>query len=121
MILLSLKFSQKTFGGQITGHVRLFFLDLDIENKFLQPSKSLTLFGTGLKIYVKWRGEVCSPPPPLLNTQNHCEKPKNIFCFSDRSYRNRKSHEIWGHLEAILRVLELIFGRGVLNTTPPRP
>ena len=31
-----------------------------------------------------------------------------MFCFSDRSYRKRKSHEIWGHLEAILRVLELI-------------
>ena len=31
---------------------------------------------------------------PLLNTQNHCEKPKKIFFFSDRSYRNGKSHEI---------------------------
>ena len=54
---------------------------------------------------------------PLLNTQNHCEEPKKKF-FSDRSYRDRKSHEIWGHLEAILRVLELIFGRGMLNTPP---
>ena len=26
---------------------------------------------------------------PLLNNRNHCEKP-NFFCFSDRSYRNRK-------------------------------
>ena len=32
-----------------------------------------------------------------------------FFCFW-------KSHEIWGHLEAILRVLELIFDRGVLNS-----
>ena len=70
----------------------------------------LTLFGMGLKIYVKWRGVSLQL---LLNTQNHCEKPKICFCFSDRSYRNRKSHEIWGHLEAILRVLELIFGRGL--------
>ena len=37
---------------------------------------------------------------PLLNTQNHCEK-------LGRSYRNKKSHEITGYLEAILRVLEL--------------
>ena len=43
-----------------------------------------------------------------LNIQNHCEKPI-FFCFSDRSYRNSKSHEIGGHLAAILRVLELIF------------
>ena len=75
----------------------------------------LTLFGTGLKIYVKWRGEVGVRHHPLLNTQNHCEKTKKKFCFSDRSYRNRKSHKILGYLEAILRVLELIFGRGVLN------
>ena len=43
---------------------------------------------------------------------------KKFFCFSDRSYRNRKSHEIWGHLEAILRVLELIFGRGGVEQRP---
>ena len=36
--------------------------------------------------------------------------PKSL-CFSDRSNRNRKSNEIGGYLEAILRVLELIFGR----------
>ena len=48
----------------------------------------LTLFGTGLKIYAKWWGGVRHHP--LLNTQNHCEKPKKFFCFSDRSYRNRK-------------------------------
>ena len=39
---------------------------------------------------------------PIIN--NHCEK-KQIKIFSDRSYRNRKSHEIWGHLEAIFWVL----------------
>ena len=33
----------------------------------------LTLFGTGLKIYVKWWGVFATPS--LLNTQNHCEKP----------------------------------------------
>ena len=49
-----------------------------------------------------------SPPPPPSKNQ---KKPKIIFSFSDRSYRNRQSHEIWGYLEAILRVLELIFGR----------
>ena len=32
---------------------------------------------------------------------------------SDRSYRNKKSHEIWGCLEVIFRVLGLIYGRGV--------
>ena len=45
---------------------------------------------------------------------------KKSFCFSDWSYRNRKIHEIWGYLEAILRVLELIFGREVFNTLPPQ-
>ena len=30
------------------------------------------------------------------------------------------SHEIWEYLEAILRVLEPIFGREVLNTPPPQ-
>ena len=30
----------------------------------------------------------------------------------NRSYRNRKSHEILGYLVVNLRVLELIFGRG---------
>ena len=73
----------------------------------------LTLFVTGLKIYVKH-----SPP---LNTQNHCEKP-NFFAYQigHQSYRNRKSHEIRGCLEAILRVLGLIYtvGRGVFNTPP---
>ena len=29
---------------------------------------------------------------PLLKTKNHCEKNKNLFCFSDWSYRKRKSH-----------------------------
>ena len=38
---------------------------------------------------------------PLLKTQNHCEKTKKKIFFSDRSYRNRKSHKIWGHFEAI--------------------
>ena len=47
-----------------------------------------------LKIYVK-------------HTKSLCKTKKN--CFSDRSYRNRKSHEIWGHLEAILGVLGLIY------------
>ena len=32
----------------------------------------LTLFAVGLKIYVNWGGWVFTPP--LLNTQNHCEK-----------------------------------------------
>ena len=36
-----------------------------------------------------------------------------MHALSDRSYRIRKSHEILGYLEAILRVLELIFARGV--------
>ena len=58
----------------------------------------LTLLVAGLKIYV-----------------NHCEKRKKN-CLSDRSYRNKKSHEIWGYLEANLMVLQLIFGRGVLST-----
>ena len=50
-----------------------------------------------------------------------CQKnQKNYFCFTDRSNRNRKSHKIWGHLEAILRVWELIFGRGVLNPVSNR-
>ena len=43
---------------------------------------------------------------------------KIFFCFLDRSYRNRKGHEIWGHVEAILRVLELIFGRGGVEHPP---
>ena len=70
--------------------------------------KFLTLFGTRLKIYVKWWGMFSTTPSkhPKSLWKN------NFFCFSDRSYRNRKSHEIWGHLEAILRVFELIFGRG---------
>ena len=65
-------------------------------------SFNLTLFGMGLKIYVKWGG-VCHHP--LLNTHNHCEKPKIFFAFQI------------GHIEigkvmkfgVILRVLELIF------------
>ena len=67
-------------------------------------------------MYVKWWGGVFT----LLNTQIHFENPKIFFCFSDRLYRNRKIHEIWGYLEAILRVLELIFGREVFNTLPPQ-
>ena len=34
------------------------------------------------------------------------------------SYRNRKSHEIWGNLEAFLGVLRLIYGRGVQHLPP---
>ena len=71
--------------------------------------------GWGWK-YTLSGGDVCHHP--LLNTQNHCEKPKKIFCFSDRSYRNRKSHKIWGHLEAIYRVLEMIFSRGGVEHPP---
>ena len=37
---------------------------------------SLTLFGTGSKIYVKWRG--CSPPPPSKH-QKSLWKTKNFF------------------------------------------
>ena len=78
-------------------------------------SFSLTLFAVGLKIYLRGGG-VCHPS---LNTQNHCENPsQKNFCFSDRSYRNGKSNEIWGYLEAILRVLELIFGKGGCWTPP---
>ena len=56
--------------------------------KFLQPTSYsgqslLTLFGTGLK----YTGEGCSPPP--------------------------QNHKICGHLEAILRVLELFLVGGV--------
>ena len=29
------------------------------------------------------------------------------------------SHDIWGHLEAIMRVLELIFGRRGVEHLPP--
>ena len=36
----------------------------------------LTLFAVGLKIYVKWWGVFATP---LLNTQNYCDKPKNLF------------------------------------------
>ena len=51
----------------------------------------------GLKIYVKgWWGGY----------------EKSSFCFSYKSYRNRKSQEIKGYLEVILRVLEMIFGTG---------
>ena len=39
-----------------------------------------------------------------------------LILWSLWSYGNRKSHAIWGSLEAILRVLGLIYGRGVLNT-----
>ena len=41
---------------------------------------------------------------PLLKTENHCEKPKIIGGFSDRSHRNSKSHQIWVLLEAIFGV-----------------
>ena len=46
--------------------------------KGLIKSKSqfLTLFGTGLKIYVKWRGE-----GDVCHTQNHCEKTNFFFAF----------------------------------------
>ena len=72
--------------------------------------------GRGWK-YTLSGGGGCLPQPPSKHPKS-LWKTKFFFCFSDRSYRNRKSHEIWGHLDAILRVLELIFGRGVLNTPP---
>ena len=75
---------------------------------------SLTLFAVGLKIYVigatsivkigevRLSDEIGKTPKITVKNQ------KILFCFSDRSYRNRKSHEIWGYSEAFLRVLELI-------------
>ena len=48
-------------------------------------------------------------------------KNQKFFCFSDRSYRNRTRNRNWGHLEAILRVLEVIFGRGGGVEHPPVP
>ena len=59
-----------------------------------------------------------------LNQPAPSRSPKNtvknqiFFCLSDRSYRNRKSHEIWGCLEAILRVLGLIYDRGDVEQPP---
>ena len=47
----------------------------------------------GVENTYKWQWGVVQNHP-LLNTENHCEKP--FFLFSDRSYRNRKSQEIWG-------------------------
>ena len=51
---------------------------LDVQCPAVYVKSCLTLFGTGLKIYVKWQGGDVHHHP-LLNTQNHCEKPKNIF------------------------------------------
>ena len=80
----------------------------------------------GLKIYVigatsivkigevRLSDEIGKTPKITVKNQ------KILFCFSDRSYINRKSHEIWDHLEAILRVLVLIFGRGGVEH-PSRP
>ena len=72
---------------------------------------TLTLFAVGLKIYVKWWGGEGVHHHPFL-TPKITVKNQFFFCFSDRSYRNRKSHKIWVYLEAILRVLELIFNYG---------
>ena len=41
----------------------------------------LTLFWTELKIYVKWQGGSVCHHHPLLNNQNHCEKPKIFLLF----------------------------------------
>ena len=45
-------------------------------------------------------------------------KKQKKICFSDSSYGNRKSHGIWGCLEAILRVLGLIYGRRGVEHPP---
>ena len=50
----------------------------------------------------------------MLGGRGGCSTPKisvkkHFFLFSGRLYRNRKSHEIWGHLEAIFGVIELIY------------
>ena len=72
--------------------------------------------GRGWKYTLSGRG--CSPPPPSKHPKSLWKTQKKIFCFSDKSYRNRKSHKILGHLEAIWRVLELIFGRGGVEHPP---
>ena len=60
-----------------------------------------------------WRGWIYALSGAKITVKN------KFFCFSDRSYRNRKSHEISGCLEAILRVLGMIYGM-ILNTPPPK-
>ena len=41
----------------------------------------LTLFGTGLKIYVKWRGGGCLPPPPSKHPKSLWKTQKFFFAF----------------------------------------
>ena len=87
------------------------------KSSILRVSKLLHVFQLGLnpiwgKLVLGW-GLFATPPS---------KHPKSLwktpfFCFS---YINRKSHEIWGYFEAILRVIEPILGKGVLNTPPPQ-
>ena len=63
----------------------------------------LTLFGTGLKIYVEWGGGGVRHHP-LLNAQNHCEKQKKCFAFQIGHIEIGKVTKFWAQIGLTLKV-----------------